>query len=72
LLASPRFEDGGIDVAKLLALLQGDPFSFVLLLLLIGLTIAAAVVAVVYGLFSLRERLAEGPRRTSATRRHRI
>ncbi len=55
---------------KLLMVLRGDPFSVGILVLLVTITVAAALVALVFGVYAVRERLARGSNR--ATRHYHV
>jgi hypothetical protein len=59
-----------MDLDKLLMVLRGDPFSMGILALLVAISIAAALVALVFGVYTLRERLARGTNR--ATRHYHV
>ena len=45
--------------------LRGDPFSMGILVLLVAITFAAALVALVFGVCTVRERLARGSNRAT-------
>jgi hypothetical protein len=65
-----RREDHGMQ--KFLMLLHTDPLSAAAVCLLVGISIAAGVVAAIVGAYTLRERLEQGPNETHGAthRRH--